>query len=72
MATFTKAEHYGTFGSIGNDTLEVNSVAVDDRPPRLHIGRWTADGKHKRFSGFMSPAQAETLWGILDTMDLKK
>lgn len=69
-AVFEKTEHIGSFGSIGSDTLEVNMVSVDGRAPRLHVGRWTPDGKHKRFSGFISEAQAADLWGILENMKL--
>ena len=69
-ADFVKVEHIGSFGTIGSDTLELNRVSVDGRPPRLHIGRWTADGQHKRYSGFMSAAQAADLWGILDGLKL--
>ena len=71
-ADFQMVEHIGTFGNIGSDgdTLELNRVSVDGRPPRLHIGRWTADGQHKRWSGFLTEAQAADLWGILDGMKL--
>ena len=72
MADFQKIEHFGSFGNIGSDTLEVNMVTVDGRPPRLHIGRWTQDGQHKRFSGFISKDQAADLWGILEGMSLKE
>lgn len=67
MTDFKKIKHYGTFGSIGSDgdTLEVNTVSMDGAPPRLHIGRWTADGQHKRWSGFLTEAQAADLWGVL-------
>lgn len=71
-AIFEKTKHIGNFGNVGSngDTLEVNMVSVDGRPPRLHIGRWTPDGQHKRYSGFMSEAQAADLWGILEGMRL--
>lgn len=71
-ADFQKVEHIGTFGNIGSDgdTLELNRVSVDGRPPRLHIGRWTADGQHKRWSGFLTEALAVELRDFLDGMKL--
>lgn len=73
MAEFKKIKHFGSFGSVGindPDTLEVNMVSLDGGAPRLHIGRWTQSGAHKKWSGFMSEAQAADLWGILDSMQL--
>ena len=70
MADFQKIEHFGSFGNIGSDTLEVNKVSLDGGAPRLHIGRWTKSGEHKRFAGFISERQAADLWGILDGMKL--
>ena len=69
MAEFVITQHIGSFGNIGADTLQVNMVSVDGRPPRLHIGRWTPDGQHKRFSGFISEGQAADLWGVLETIN---
>ena len=72
MADFRKIEHDGSVGNIGSDVLEVNLVTVDDKPPRLHIGRWTPDGRHKRFSGFITEDQAADLWGVLDKLNPDK
>lgn len=70
MADFEKVECYGIFGQIGSDTLELTTATVDGKPPRLHIGRWTPDGKHARFTGFLSEKQALELRDILNEMDL--
>lgn len=69
-AVFEKTKHIGSFGNVREDTLELNMVSVDGRAPRLHIGRWTPDGQHKHYSGFMTEAQAADLWGILEGMRL--
>lgn len=70
MADFEKVETFGTFGQIGADTLELTTATVDGKPPRLHIGRWTPDGKHARFTGFIDARQARKLRDILNEMDL--
>lgn len=70
MADFQKTEHFGSFGNIGSDTLELNKVSIDGGPARLHIGRWTKGGEHRRFSGFITEQQAADLWGILEGMNL--
>lgn len=72
MADFEKVESFGTFGQIGADTLELTTATVDGKPPRLHIGRWTPDGKHARFTGFLSETQARELRDILNDMQLGK
>lgn len=72
MAEFEKVESFGTFGTIRGDSLEVAMVKVDGKQPRLHIGRWTQDGQHKRFTGFITRGQAEDLSGILLGMNLSK
>lgn len=70
MATFIKLKDFGSFGNIGSDELKLALVQVDRFPPRLHVGRWSADGRHVRFSGFITEEQAQALGEIISKTDL--
>lgn len=69
-AVFSIITDYGTFGNIGNDKLKAALVKVDDFPPRLHIGRWTPDGRHVRFAGFITADQARALGKLLSNAEI--
>ena len=41
----------------------------NDKPPRLHIGKWSkAAGEHERFGGFLTDEMARALYVALGAL----
>lgn len=68
MSDFKITERIAVIGQGAHWTLELNRVSIDGKEPRLHIGKWTDEGSHRRFYGFLTEEEAKKLSDALLTL----
>lgn len=68
MSDFKITERIAVIGQGAHWTLELNRVSIDGKEPRLHIGKWTDEGSHRRFYGFLTAEEAKKLSNALLTL----
>lgn len=69
MANFKRVEVLATVGSTSRSDIQLTRTALDDKPPRLHVGKWSkAAGEHERFGGFLTDEMARALYVALGAL----
>lgn len=69
MADFKRVEVLATVGSTSRSDIQLTRTALDDKPPRLHIGKLSkAAGEHERFGGFLTDEMARALYVALGAL----
>ena len=64
-----RQEVLATVGSTSRSDIQLTRTALDDKPPRLHVGKWSkAAGEHERFGGFLTDEMARALYVALGAL----